>query len=145
MDRTAARALVKTTLTTLGTYQAVVQGVPSLFAGRSPVAVITGRSMGLDYSARELYSIPSGLTVAIYVYHDPDADEGTSEDQLDSLTKAAMLALAALESGNQRIFDIGESSADPASGNLRDVDRNGTLYRVERIPLTVLDEFGYGA
>jgi hypothetical protein len=143
MDRTAARALIKTTLEGLGTYQAVVQGVPSLFAGRSPIAVITSRSMGLEYATRELYTLPSGVSVAIYVYHDPEAAEGTSEDQLDSLTKAAMIALGTLEVSDQRIFDLGESSADPSSGNLRDVDRNGTLYRVERIPLTVLDEHGY--
>lgn len=144
MDRTAARALIKTTLEGLDAYEVIIQGVPNLFAGRSPVAVITSRSMGLDYSAHGLYTIPSGITVSIYVYHDPDADEGASEDQLDSLTKAAMLALAVLESDNQRVFAVGESSADPAAGNLRDVDRNGTLYRVERIPVTVLDEHGYG-
>lgn len=144
MDRTDARALVKTTLEGLGTYQAVILGVPGVFAGRSPLAVITSRSMGLDYSTRELYTIPSGLTLAIYVWHDPDADEGTSEATLDTLTKAALLALAALKDEyEQRVFAIGESSADPTSGNLRDVDRNGTLYRVERIPLTVFDEGGY--
>ena len=132
--RTEARALAENALEGLGLFEVVVQGSPDLFAGRSPVCVITSRGMDLKWVARELVTLPSTITVAIYVRRDAD-DDGAAEDQLDSLTTAVLLALHATG-----VFFVGESSADPASGNLRDVDRNGVLYRVERIPLTVLEE-----
>ena len=134
MDRSAARALAKSTLEALSLFKAVEKGVPGLFAGRSPVAVITSRSMNLQPLSRALIEIESGITVSIYVRHDSNG-AGADEDQLDSLTKASMLALHATG-----VFSIAESSADPAGGHLRDVDRNNVLYRIERIPLTVLEE-----
>lgn len=133
MDRKAARQLAETTLTGLGTFEAVLHGPPDAFSGRSPVAVITSRSLRLEAIARSLYEVTVGITVSIYVRKDDDAE--AAEDQLDDL---ALTVAAALHATGQ--FQVLESSAGPESGNLRDVDRNGVLYRVERMPLVVLDE-----
>lgn len=133
-DRKAARQLAQTTLEGLALFEAVVQGTPDLFAGRSPVCVITSRSLAMQPLTRGVMEETSGITASIYVRRDAN-DGGAAEDQLDDLAKATVLALHATD-----VFYVSESSADPVSGNLRDVDRNGVLYRVERIALTCLDE-----
>jgi len=139
MDRPTARALVKTTLDNLGTYSAVSQGPLLKFAGVSPVAIISSRSYDLTRLARDMAELTAGMTLTIYVRH--DSDDGTSETQLDTLVKAALIALYAVKDANdERVFSFDASNADIASGNLRDVDRNGVLYRVERIPISVLEE-----
>lgn len=139
MDRTTARNLIKTTLDALMTYELVNQGAPGAFKGRNPVAIISSRSMALVEVARDSAEIGNGLTLTIYVRH--DSDDGTSETQLDTLVRAALLALYAVKDAQGvRVFSFDASNADIASGNLRDVDRNGTLYRVERIPINVYEE-----
>lgn len=136
MDRKTARALAQTALEGLNVFEAVLLGAPTLFGGRSPVAVITSRSLqlqGADEVARGLYTITNGITVSIYVRRDDDGS--ATEDQLDDLALQCALALHATH-----VFDLAESSAGPENGNLRDVDQNKIIYRIERIPLTVLDE-----
>lgn len=136
MDRKAARALAKTTLEALGAFHAVWQGAPDKFAGQSPIALISSGSIQLTPIARELYTVENGLTVAIYVRRDAGlVAAAATEDLLDDLALSVVEALHATG-----WFDVTTSSAAPEAGNLRDVDRNGVLYRVERIPLTVLDE-----
>lgn len=136
MDRKAARALAKTTLQGLNVFTAVLQGAPDKFAGRSPIAIISSRSLRLLDVARELYTVENGLTVSIYVRRDSgEAAAAAAEDLLDDL---ALLSATALHTSG--FFELETSSAAPDAGNLRDVDRNGVLYRVERIPLIVLDE-----
>lgn len=134
MDRKAARALVATTLQGLGTFQAVWQGAPDKFGGLSPVALISSRSIDLTPDARALYEITSGITVSIYVNRTALGAEA-AEDLLDDLALSVVEALHATGA-----FQIDASTAGPEAGNLRDVDRNGIIYRIERIPLTVLDE-----
>lgn len=136
MDRKAARQLAKTTLEALNVFTAVLQGAPDKFGGRSPIAIVSSRSMLLTDVARELYTVENGLTVSIYVRRDPgETAAAATEDLLDDLALSVAEALH-----NSGRFELETSSAAPESGNLRDVDRNGTLYRVERIPLIVLDE-----
>lgn len=133
MNRTDARALAGDALTALGVFAAIFQGAPDRFDGKSPVAVVSSRTMRLDAVARELYTVVSGISVSIYVRQD---DAAAAEDDLDELTETAILALhltGAFET-------IADSSADPAGGARRFID--GKVYRVERIPLTVLDEGG---
>lgn len=133
MDRATARTFAQTVLEALGLFQSVVQGPSDSFGGASPVAVITSRSMRLDDVARELYTVDNGISVSIYVRRDPDPVG--AEAKLDDLTLAAMVALHITGA-----FDIGESNADPAGGYQRVID--GVVYRIERIPLSVLDEGG---
>lgn len=135
MDRKAARALVATTLQGLGTFQAVWQGAPDKFGGLSPVALISSRSIDLTPDARALYEITSGITVSIYVNRTALGAEA-AEDLLDDLALSVVEALHAASN----LIQIDASTAGPEAGNLRDVDRNGIIYRIERIPLTVLDE-----
>lgn len=139
MNRTAARALVKTTLVATGAYTVdtvdqVYQGALEHFDGRTPIAVITSRTMALDEEARALYTIRNGLYVSIYV-RKPDSTDGASdaEDTLDTLVEAATIALY-----ETRLFEVGESSSAPDGYPLREID--GVLYRVERLQLTVLEE-----
>ena len=134
-NRKAARALAQSTLEALGVFEAVLQGFPAKFAGRSPLAIISSRSLTMAPLTRGVMEETSGITISLYVRQDATEDSGAAEDQLDDLTTAVLLALHATD-----VFYISETSADPTSGNLRDVDRNGTLYRVERIPVTCLDK-----
>lgn len=134
MDRKAGRALAKTTLEGLNIFQAVWQGAPDKFGGVSPVALVSSRSIDLTPDARALYEITNGITVSIYVKREKDG-AGAAEDLLDDLALTVVEALHATDA-----FQIDASSAGPDAGNLRDVDGNGVIYRVERIPLTVLDE-----
>jgi hypothetical protein len=135
MDRKAARALAKTTLDALNVFTAVLHGAPDKFGGRSPIAIISSRSLQLIDDARALYTVENGLTVSIYVVREPgEAPAAAAEDLLDDL---ALLTATALHMTGR--FQLETSSAAPESGNLRDVDQNGKLYRVERIPLIVLD------
>lgn len=142
--RSEARALAKQTLIALGDYTVsdggsgtlnlVFTGSPESFAGLSPVAIVTSRSMQLTAIARSLYEVASGVTVSIYVRHGPStAESEAAEDQLDSLTRRAIVALHATG-----VFTVGESNAAAEGAPNRMID--GVLYRVERIPLSVLDE-----
>jgi hypothetical protein len=136
LSRKEARALAKTTFEALGVFEAVLAGAPDLFAGRSPVAVITSSSLDFQQVARELYEETSTITASIYVRRDAGAAQAAaSEDQLDDLARACLLALHATG-----VFAVHPSSAAPQDGNLRDVDRNSVLYRIERIELTVTNE-----
>lgn len=136
MDRADARALVEETLDATNNFAAIFQGAPDAFGGQSPVAVISSRSLRLDAVARDLYEVTSGLTVSIYVRRDKDAEAASAtEDRLDVLVHATAVALHLTGQ-----FEVGESNADVAGGNVRNID--GVIYRVERIPLTVQDEGG---
>lgn len=135
-SRKEARALAKTTLQALGVFEAVLSGAPNLFAGRSPVCVVTSRSLVMGPLTRGVMEVTSGITVSIYVRRDAgESDAEAAEDQLDDLALSVIAALHATD-----VLYVSESSAGPENGNLRDVDRNGVIYRIERIPLTVLDE-----
>ena len=132
MNRKAARALAKTTLTGLGTFQAVLQGAPDSFGGQSPVAVVTSRALELEQVTRRQYTVTNGLTISIYVIR-AAADGEATEDTLDDLVEAAAVALH-----NTGSFEVGQSDAGTAGAPNRLID--GKIYRLERIPLTVLDE-----
>ena len=139
MDRTAARALAAATLSATGAYTVgadvnVFQGSLDHFEGRSPIAVVTSRALGLEAIARDLFTVTSGLSVSIYV-RKPDGAAGAAdaETALDTLVRAAAIALH--ETGS---FEVGESNAAPDGFPLRLIDQ--VLYRVERLPLTVLEE-----
>jgi len=139
MDRTAARALAASTLAATGAYTVgadvhVYQGGLGDFGGQSPVAVVTSRSLGLEAIARDLYEVTNGLSVSIYVRKaDGATGAADAEATLDTLVRDAAVALH--ETG---YFLVGESSAAPDGFPLRLIDT--VLYRVERIPLTVLEE-----
>lgn len=139
MDRTAARALAASTLIattsyTVGAVNHVFQGALEVFDGRTPVAVITSRSMRMEVVAREVDTIHNGLSVSIYV-RKPDGEAGAAaaETQLDTLVRQAIIAFEATGA-----FEHQETNAAPDGYPLRDID--GVLYRVERIPLIVLEE-----
>lgn len=132
MNRKAARTLAKTTLTALGSFQAVLHGAPDSFGGQSPVALITSRSLELTEIARDLYTVTNGITVSIYVVRAAASGEAT-EDTLDDLVAAAAAALH-----STGVFVVGQSDAGTAGTPSRLID--GKIYRLERIPLTILDE-----
>ena len=131
----AAAALIATGSYTVGGVDQVYQGATDAFGGRSPTAVILSTSLRLDLVARELYTIESGLSVSIYVRQADStaASAAAAESLLDDLIAEAALALHA--TGN---FEVGQSDAAPEGAPRRSID--GVIYRVERLPLTVLDE-----
>lgn len=134
MTRAAARTTAATALTGTSLYTDVLQGAPDTFDGRTPVAVISSATMEVIEDTRSLYSVRSTLHVSIYV-RKPSGESGasTAEDTLDALVRASLIALH--QTG---AFDVGASSASPDGFPLRAID--GVLYRIERLPLVVLDE-----
>jgi len=146
MDRTAARSLAASTLAATGAYTVgadvhVYQGSLGSFEGVSPVAVVTSRALGLEIIARGdaahpagMYEVTNGLSVSIYVRKaDGATGAADAEATLDTLVRDAAVALHATG-----YFLVGESSAAPDGFPLRLIDT--VLYRVERIPLSVLEE-----
>ncbi len=135
LSRTEARALAVATLDALGTFEAVLRGPPAKFAGRSPVAVISSRALDLEQDTHTLIGVTCEVTISLYVRSDT-GDEAAAEDLLDDLALSVALALYATEG-----FSLAKSSAGPEDGNLRDVDRNGVLYRVERIVISAFQRY----
>lgn len=127
LTRTEARALAVTTLEALGTFEAVLRSPPALFGGISPIAIVTSKALTVGQDTHELIGVISDVTVSIYVRSENGAADA-AEDLLDSLALSSALALYATEG-----FDLAKSSAGPEDSGLRDPDRNGVLYRVERI------------
>jgi len=135
MDRTQARQLAHQVLEATDGYDRVFDGPADSFDAQSPIAVITSKSIGATFDAREVWSIESGILVSIYVRRDPGTDAAAAaEDQLDSLVVSAVRGLIA--TGD---FDIGPSDAFAENAPVRIID--GTPYRVERIPLRVSDDY----
>jgi len=119
----------------------VYQGSLTTFDGVSPVAVVTSRALGLEIIARGdaahpagMFEVTNGLSVSIYVRKaDGATGAADAEATLDTLVRDAAVALHATGS-----FLVGESNAAPDGFPLRLIDQ--VLYRVERLPLTVLEE-----
>ncbi len=137
MQRAAARALAKTTLDATSAYTLVAQGALASFDGKTPVAIVTSRTMRLEMVTRAIGTIANGLYISIYVRKDEGAAGAeAAEDQLDTLVRQAVIALEGLNDGDT--FEVGETDAAPDGFPLRLID--GVPYRVERIPVTVLEE-----
>jgi hypothetical protein len=132
MDRHAARGAAVAALVATGSYALVTGGAPDDFAGQSPVAVVTSKSIKLEIIARDLFEVTNGLVVSLYVRRDA-GDEEATETLLDELALAAVLALHATG-----VFYVEQSDAFAEGSPNRIVD--GVVYRVERIPLHVLSE-----
>jgi hypothetical protein len=132
MDRKAARAAAKSAITTLGTFGLVKSGAPDSFGGKPIVALITSRSLLLTPIARSLYEVTNQITVSIYVQRAAGAEAAT-EDLLDDL---ALSVVTALHNTGQFLAEQSDAGASGAPN--RNID--GKVYRVERIPFTVLDE-----
>ncbi len=135
MNRTQARALAKRVLDESDGYDRIFDGPTDSFDAKTPIAVITSKSIGATFDARDSWSIESGVLVSIYVRRDPGAAAAAAvEDQLDRLVDSAVRALIATGA-----FDIGPSDAFAENAPTRIID--GTPYRVERIPLRVADDY----
>jgi hypothetical protein len=134
MDRKAARALAVATIQALAMFDLVDSGPPDSFAGKAVVALITSRSLELAAVARKLYTVTNQITVSIYVQRAPGAG-AAAEDMLDDL--ALSVATALHDTG---LFFPEQSDAGAAGAPSREID--GKIYRVERIPFTVLEEGG---
>ena len=132
MNRQAARELAATTLTNLGTYEAVYEGARRVFKGLSPVAAVLSKSLRVAPIASAMWEGIPRVSVTIYVRCD-DGGEDAAEDQLDSLVEAAMAAL------KNAGFFIGESDSAPEGAPLRNID--GTFYRVEQVIINVEEEY----
>lgn len=132
MNRQAARELAATTLTNLGTYQAVYEGARRKFGGISPVASILSKSLQIVPEAADVFSGRIGITATIYVRCD-EGTEDTTEDQLDTLVEAALTAL------KNAGFLMQASDSAPENAPLRNVD--GVYYRVEQLLLTYEEDY----
>ena len=133
MDRKAARQLARSVIEATDGYALICDGPPDKFAKKSPVCVITSKSIGVTFDARDEWTIESAILVSIYVQR-VSGKEDAAEDQLDDLVRQAVLAL--LATGE---FSIDRSDAFAENAPLRDID--GVLYRVERIPLRVAEDY----
>jgi hypothetical protein len=132
MDRKAARALAVSTITALSAFDLVQSGAPDSFLGKAKVALVTSRALQLVEIARGLYEVVNQITVSIYIQR-AAGGEAAAEDALDDRAQAIVLALHATGSFLAEQSDAGGSGAPN-----RIID--GTTYRVERLPFTVLDE-----
>lgn len=132
MNREQARELAATTLTGLGTYQAVYEGARRKFGGISPVAVILSKGLQITPIAAALWEGIPRLSATIYVRCDEGAED-TAEDQLDTLVEAAMVAF------KNAGFLVDASDSAPEGAPLRNID--GVFYRAEIIPLHVEEEY----
>lgn len=119
-DREGAAAL----LVSLNSYAAVYDAPRRAFDGLSPVASVVSQGMQAQGKTRGGPALTNVLAVSLYVRAD-SGSEAAAEDQLDSLTRAAVLAFV------EARWDIGSVDALPDGAPLRNID--GALYRVERI------------
>lgn len=138
MNRSQARALARSVLVASGDYPAatalIADGPLDTFDGRSPVAVITSRSMDVTFDARDEWTLQSGILVSIYVLREA-GQAAAVEDRLDDLVRNALTALIETEAFEA----IGPSDAFAESAPIRRID--GKSYRVERIPLRADEDY----
>ena len=132
MDCKAARAAAVNAITALNTFNLVQSGAPDSFNQKAIVALITSRSLALTSIARGLYEVTNQITVSIYVQRAAGAEAAT-EDLLDDLALSVVTALH-----DTGLFLAEQSDAGASGAPNRNID--GKIYRVERIPFTVLDE-----
>lgn len=132
LSRKDGRALAKQTLEGLNLFDHVFVGAPDSFGGKRTVALIYSSGSALNHITREMYEAVGGFVVAIFVPRDT-GKESEAEDTLDELATAAMLALVVIDD-----FLVGQSDANPLAA-ARNTNIDGVIYRVERIPVTILN------
>jgi hypothetical protein len=132
MDRKAARAAAKSAIEGLGTFDLVASGAPDSFQGKAVVALITSRALSLSGIARNLYEVTNQITISIYVQR-AAGGEAVAEDMLDDLALSVTTALH-----DTGLFFAEQS--DAGAGGRPNAKVDGKIFRVERIPFTVLDE-----
>lgn len=136
MDRTTARALAKTTLEGLSLFGKVFLSEPESFGGYDPVAVVHSKSLGIVLDVRDDTRLPTELYVTIYVKRARDlneADRDAVEETLDSLSKAAALALWSA-------FDVRGLVIGPSDTGYPQRQFDNTPYRLERFAVRFDDE-----
>lgn len=131
MDRTAGRTAIAALLTTTSLFNAVLQGRPDSFGGKTPIAVVSSAGTLGGRVSRGVIELVDGWVVRVYVQRPKDADTAT-EDELDTLTKATIVALLSDESQSPQRWLVQQSRADLPN---RLID--GKIYRVEEIPVTL--------
>jgi len=130
MTRRAKREAIVTLLTDSGAFDAVKDGAARTFDGQSPVAVVLSRGMELVNLSRGLGGdeLRHRLSVTLYI-RCTSGQEADAEAALDDLVEATVLLLR--DAG----YGVPGTDAAPADAPLRIVD--GTIYRVERIDVTI--------
>jgi hypothetical protein len=134
MNRSEARHAIKQALEQLGLFAAVLNGTPDSFGGKTPIAVVSSTGMQPTRITRGVLEVASSMTVSIYVER-PANGAAATEDTLDTLTLATIQALLATDD-----FVPGQSDASAGGAPNRIIDSK--IYRVERIPVTIAEDYG---
>jgi hypothetical protein len=133
MIRKDARALAKTTLEGLGLFDSVLEYEPDTFSGAA-IATVHSKSLSVTRETRDLLNVPGDIWVSVYVRR-PAGSGATTEDALDDLVQAAMLALAAAFDPEVADLQIGPSETGYPPKPI-----DGKPYRMERFPVRFDDE-----
>lgn len=131
MDRQTARQTAVQALLATDSYSAVYGYEPLRFES-SPVATVHSHSSAVGDIAHGEFAIASEVTVTLWVQI--DNDPSACEDQIDDLSREALLTLHPL-------FAIGtmDGRVSATESGYRLLD--GTVYRVERFRLIIQEEF----
>jgi len=132
MNRKDGRALAKTTLEDLDLFGLVESHEPDTFSGAA-FAIVHSKSLGMLQDARDDFSGPAEIWVAIYVRRAAGAGAAT-EDTLDDLVRAAMRALWAVFYETAANLAIGPSEAGYPPKPI-----DGKPYRMERFAVRFSD------
>lgn len=93
MNRTQARTQAKTALLALNLFAAVYTSEPETFGGATPVAVLHSKSLAVTLDTVNDTVLPCEFYLTIYIARPRDGDRDAVEDALDTLGRAAVLAI----------------------------------------------------